>query len=1136
MGWRPVTASTETVAIHAALLPTGQAGQIMCMGDWVGHRPVSTAFTYWQIYDIDQDDIVINADLSTDLEAEGLTAPDTNAFCCGQAWLADGRWLCAGGTVGFSQEGHHAAAEHYDGERACWIFQPQEGTWVSTTDLNFHPGGTDTGGGRWYPTLVTLGDGQIWATAGHPNADDTYQLRHNNNTPERYLPGSATWVLMNNDITAPHEENTDSYPRYRLMPDGWLFCDTLGNEGTKRFFDPIGSVWGGPDVDTSALPGYYNRGSAGTSVLLPLQPPNYQPRVLAANSPTDRFFRIDPAADNPTWTTTAPRQGPAAGENRENGCAVLLPTGEVLLVGGWPRDTDDTLSTSTRFPELYRSGIDWSTGLYSGSDSWGTLDDPDDEATIPRGYHFTAVLMPNGSVFTAGSTASGEFNAELGIEIYDPSYVGQARPTLSSAPHVINYNRSYSVQVSGTISRVALMRCGSMTHGFDSDQRYVGVTFEQNGNTVEFTSPPHGNIAPPGPYMLWVIDDNGRPCEQAAFVRLAPLDCEIGLERNTFSLLEVEAMLSEPDDGLAVFHEAIFFHFDGFRAAELGVPGSEPTVELFVGASPGSAPEGMSMRLSSTNFESGTPHPDRAQRFTFRYDVRFANLDAFGFGGTDRTLTVRATLGGETCVGQLRLMKARNPYMLDGDPHWLSRDLRVFSIKPGEHVGTTQFTLGDSPESFLERLLTDFEAEAETEEHPFEDQLRTGQQASALELATTLDGDPVYNFAIAKVRYRALSTPASDVRVIFRLFNTVGPALEWTSGTTYRREIKGANGRDTVGLLGMTGGSQGEIVSIPFFATPRYTPSQSARDQEDPLNRRDVAAMGATESTAYFGCWLDINQDEHHFPYYPNGDGPYQEDPLAGGPLRSVFDSIRNYHQCLVAEIYYEEDPINFGDTPGASDNLSQRNLVLETSSTPGNAASRTIHSTMMIQPSKTAAVALAATTAAAGRLRPDELIIWWHTLPEGTEIDLYIPSIEADRILAMAGLRPNGNPLQKIDAHTLRASYGDVTFIPIPGGLNKPIPCLISIRLPSGVTAGDTHRAVVQQIAGRSRLILGGIEFRIPVDHAPNFLDHEIRKLSILRAIQLKMDKNDRWWPVFERYLEGIAGRVDGLGGDASS
>jgi hypothetical protein len=101
--------------------PVGQPGGVAGVsGDWAGHQPVSDPVTYWQIYDIEADAIFESVNLGTDLDAEGLNAPDTNAFCCGQAWLADGRWLCAGGTIGWPEEHAGLHDAHYDGERAVW--------------------------------------------------------------------------------------------------------------------------------------------------------------------------------------------------------------------------------------------------------------------------------------------------------------------------------------------------------------------------------------------------------------------------------------------------------------------------------------------------------------------------------------------------------------------------------------------------------------------------------------------------------------------------------------------------------------------------------------------------------------------------------------------------------------------------------------------------------------------------------------------------------------------------------------------------------------------------------------------------------------------------------------------------------
>ncbi|HYG11295.1 MAG TPA: hypothetical protein VD835_15210, partial [Pyrinomonadaceae bacterium] len=500
------------------------------------------------------------------------------------------------------------------------------------------------------------------------------------------------------------------------------------------------------------------------------------------------------------------------------------------------------------------------------------------------------------------------------------------------------------------------------------------------------------------------------------------------------------------------------------------------------------------------------------------------------------------TMGGLTCQAQFRLMKKPNPYMNDGNPHWLSKDLRVFQISPeGFPKGSlTQFAPGDTPETFLDKLLTEFDGLPDTAEHPFR-QLATGQEGEGiLEMATTVDGKSVYNFAIAKVRYKSISQPASGVRVLFRLFNTVGTALEWTTTTTYRREVKGPAGRDTVALLGMTGGGAGEIISIPFFASPRVTPQQKMQDQEDDLNKREMPGQGATETTRYFGCWLDFNQEKHHFPLYPMGDGPYSEDPLAGGPLYSVLDLIRNYHQCLIAEIYFEDDKINFGDTPGSSDNLSQRNLVLEMSSNPGDEASRRVATTMWVRPSQVPKdtgvhplARAAAGSAAFRRLRHDELVIWWKNLPRGASIDLYMPSVDVDEMLRLSRYRASANPLLKVDAHTIRSTRRSVTYIPLPGGLTKLIPCLLSVQLPEGVTAGQEFRAVVQQYSERERKVIGAVELRIPVQHEEAILPGELKKLAVLKYIKTKIPQSDRWFPVFERYVRYMGDRVRGLGGD---
>jgi len=392
MPWQTISTNSEITAIHAALLPTDSNGVILYFGDWaagdgnIGVQEVTHSR-------------LMRMDPALDYPIEGFAAgdlPTTDAFCGGQAFLADGRLLVAGGTFGWAQahEGIHHA--HYDGERACWIYLPRTKRWVRVKDLNFQPGNNPIGGGRWYPTLVTLGNGDVFTTGGHPAADDHYppdaslnDARHNNNSPERYIPGSNDWILMTADITAPNgfAFETDSYPRFHLMPDGLLFSDTAGKDENgngnitkKRLFDPFAGVWTGPDIDSlETLPSFYNRGSEATSVLLPLLPPNYRPRILACNSGDLTAFYID-VDNNPKWEKTGERKGTAAERRRDNACATLLPTGQVLVTGGWPGNFPaNDVTSATVVPELFTPKIDWETGTYTplnnGESEWQTLED-----------------------------------------------------------------------------------------------------------------------------------------------------------------------------------------------------------------------------------------------------------------------------------------------------------------------------------------------------------------------------------------------------------------------------------------------------------------------------------------------------------------------------------------------------------------------------------------------------------------------------------------------------------------------------------------------------------------------------------------------------------------------------------------
>ena len=492
---------------------------------------------------------------------ETIGSPTTDLFCCGHAFLADGRLLTVGGTQSWGGGPFHHHHDAFSGEKACWTYEPWHRRWHRVASLNSDPGEpprppNPAGGGRWYPGVITLANGDVLAVSGHPDVRD--HRGHNNDQPELYSPSADTWKLQPGERfdRDTRDEQPGSfvgarfYPRMHLLPDGNVFfvsptTSTVpgvppSNNLACRVYDPIsGLTVGGTIPPPEGGDNLYTNGYSYSSVLLPLLPgDNYRPRILVCGRRTAR--RIDfpagpPWQPVPKWADTAAREGAAAGKLRLFCNATILPTGDVFVCGGIDgsvRDgsiteiVDDTVgypdTRAVRHAELYDPGIRWdSGGRYVGPDRWHTID----EAQVARNYHSTALLMPDGRVWTAGSSKNHkQGDGELRIELWKPPYDNDpSRPDLMTAPASIEYGRSFEVRCNHAahIGAVALIRCGSVTHAFNFDQRYVGLTFQYLAeDRLRIHSPPNGGIAPPGYYLLWVVNQERLPCKLARFVRV----------------------------------------------------------------------------------------------------------------------------------------------------------------------------------------------------------------------------------------------------------------------------------------------------------------------------------------------------------------------------------------------------------------------------------------------------------------------------------------------------------------------------------------------------------------------------------------------------------------------------------------
>jgi hypothetical protein len=400
-----------------------------------------------------------------------------DVFCNGGTFLADGRSIVVGGTVQY---------DPFYGDARITVFDPLTEKFNQLQSMAH---------GRWYATAITLSDGRILAFSG---LDETGKT---NATVEMYTVASG-W---SSPYAAPFVPPL--YPWLHLLPNGNVFYS--GSSSTSNIFNPTNHTW---TLNVARTFFGLNR-TAGNAVLLPLLPENnYAARVmiLGGGSPqaTNTTETIDLSKTPLVWVDSGKMSRP-----RVQGNSVLLPSGKVLAVGGSAQNED--VNSASLAADLYDPAHKtWSSA--------GT-------AMYARLYHSVALLLPDATVAVAGSNPQrGVY--EQHIEIYSPAYLFDAsdgpatRPAITSAPTNIGYGTgTFIVQTPnspGDVSSVVLVKPGSVTHAFDMDQRVVGLAFAQNSGALTVTLPPSPNIAPPGYYMLFLLNNAGVP-SFATFVQVS---------------------------------------------------------------------------------------------------------------------------------------------------------------------------------------------------------------------------------------------------------------------------------------------------------------------------------------------------------------------------------------------------------------------------------------------------------------------------------------------------------------------------------------------------------------------------------------------------------------------------------------
>lgn len=505
--------------------------------------------------------------------SDALEVAGDDMFCSDQRMLPDGRVVVVGGnryvsepveTEGdlrpvFERLGQPTpdGTGELTGSDDIRMFDPADDTWTSLDDNptfsefallhdpttraseDEYPGDKDLRLYRWYPSSITMSDGRILVVSGVDRViSNTQGVTVHESEVFDPSDGSVRLLPESADYSLP------MYPRLRLLPSGHVFYDGSGQMwgpggqsadqalwNVQAAFDPSSQSW----APTGMSP--LGARSGTWTVMLPLTPDsagNYGPaaQILSgggtlgtspggyiANNLVEKIT-VGPGADGITSSTEL--VSPSA-NRRWFSSAVLLPSGEVFVTSG--ADSDHVVmpgtEASVREAEIYNPATD--TWRSAGS------------VARDRGYHNSAVLLPDGSVLIGGNSpinayydakSRGDIDdlpvgarsnnlKDPSFEIYRPDYMDGDRP---DAPVVVGQESADNpvlpiggdVEVETDADRFLLVRSPAATHTIDADQRTVELAKATDGGSTTL-SIPDATVTPPGMYYLFALDSDGIP-------------------------------------------------------------------------------------------------------------------------------------------------------------------------------------------------------------------------------------------------------------------------------------------------------------------------------------------------------------------------------------------------------------------------------------------------------------------------------------------------------------------------------------------------------------------------------------------------------------------------------------------------
>ncbi len=628
--WRINVANSQILAVHAALLPSGLVlyfggdQHFQGAGDNLDNSRLYD-FTNHQIAKVVYKEELLDAcnlakltgtskvmgqknGANVSVSIKLATKPDL--FCSGHAMLPSGDLLVSGGTSLWSpgegpEAGYHEG--HFYGARWSLVFKWEESRWLLGPAMNgfdiakfgacsgkasnlsaatveidkaqisyataaAHP---ELTGGRWYPTLLTLPSGKVFAVSGHPLPLDP---RHNNNEIEVVDPAQSPmkWAVIGGQpskaIDCSGGRQFD-YPRLHVLPNGTIFCSTrqapslaspsstgpmiwadLADQNDWIVIAGLAPYANGAEVNPGGPAPWSQRYQSLTypvsTCMLPLHDGIALPdlaiaRFLLFGCRQVYLLAVKPGGNNQppdvgvvelARTLHAPKDPPKIAPERSHANQVILPTGQILCVGGVQAQGDN--NTAVRTCELLTPAAAVVHGEPAPIDTIVPLSlAANTKLAAARNYHSVALLLPSGAVWVAGSSLNADPGppasfAEKQIDIFEPWYFCLPRPKIIDFPIRLVIPKlgggarrtgpenasneldsfEFTVRHGRPITRISLVRLGSVTHAFNSDQRCILLPIvSQAHEFYRGIGPTSANVTIPGWYLAFVLDDYGVP-------------------------------------------------------------------------------------------------------------------------------------------------------------------------------------------------------------------------------------------------------------------------------------------------------------------------------------------------------------------------------------------------------------------------------------------------------------------------------------------------------------------------------------------------------------------------------------------------------------------------------------------------